>query len=174
MDCNAATRNVPPCLCGGGCREYLLPLVGMPGTRRADALHEACWCLALYKSRRWNEAKEASEQRVEGTLIKWRLKIEDWKFLRPVLKTRWRSNKRQSRAGSKRHSRAENWKPREKTWLKSVFEKYFTFLVKIIAKIFGGVKYFYYLCCVKSEEWRVKSEESSTKAPKDYSLTSHY
>ena len=99
-----------------GCREYLLPLVGMPGTRRADALHEACWCLALYKSRRWNEAKEASEQRVEGTLIKWRLKIEDWKFLRPVLKTRWRSNKRQSRAGSKRHSWAENWKPREKTW----------------------------------------------------------
>ena len=38
MDCNAATRNVPPCLCGGGCREYLLPLVGMPCTRRADAL----------------------------------------------------------------------------------------------------------------------------------------
>ena len=167
MDCNAATRNVPPCLCGGG-------VSGIPAAVSRDAWNEACWCLALYKSRRWNEAKEASEQRVEGTLINWRLKIEDWKFLRPVLKTRWRSNKRQSRAGSKRHSWAENWKPREKTWLKSVFEKYFTFLVKIIAKIFGGVKYFYYLCCVKSEEWRVKSEESSTKAPKDYSLTSHY
>ena len=24
---------------GEGCLEYLLPLVGMPGTRRADALH---------------------------------------------------------------------------------------------------------------------------------------
>ena len=95
MDCNAATRNVPPCLCGGG-------VSGIPAAVSRDAWNEACWCLALYKSRRWNEAKEASEQRVEGTLINWRLKIEDWKFLRPVLKTRWRSNKRQSRAGSKR------------------------------------------------------------------------
>ena len=61
MDCNAATRNVPPWFVGEGCREYLLPFVGMstavrrdvhcrssgcllsfvgmPGTRRADALH---------------------------------------------------------------------------------------------------------------------------------------
>jgi hypothetical protein len=54
MDCNAATRNVPPWFCGGGvsgipaavrrdvhCRSSgcLLSFVGMPGTRRADALH---------------------------------------------------------------------------------------------------------------------------------------
>ena len=60
MDCNTATRNMPPWFCVGGgntcyrssgihaavsrdarCRLLgcPLPFVGMPGTRRADALH---------------------------------------------------------------------------------------------------------------------------------------
>ena len=35
MDCNAATRNVPPCLCGGG-------VSGMPAAVSRDAWNEAC------------------------------------------------------------------------------------------------------------------------------------
>ena len=45
MDCNAATRNVPPCLCGEGSREYLLPLVGMPAVVCWDARCRLSGCL---------------------------------------------------------------------------------------------------------------------------------
>ncbi len=34
MDCNAATRNVPPCMCGG--------VSGIPAAVSRDAWNEAC------------------------------------------------------------------------------------------------------------------------------------
>jgi len=93
--CNAQRADLV-CV-GEGSREYrppfggcllpivgiLPPIVGLPAAVRGDAWNESCWCLALYKNRHWNEAKEASEQSVEGTLINWR-------FLCLVLKTRWK------------------------------------------------------------------------------------
>ena len=45
MDCNAATRNVPPWFVGEGCREYLLPFVGMSTAVRRDACCRLSGCL---------------------------------------------------------------------------------------------------------------------------------
>ena len=160
MDCNAATRNVPPWLCGGGesgipaadCRDaccrlsgILLPIVGMPAAVLGDAWNESCWCLALYKNRHWNEAKEASEQSVESTLINWKpsgkLKIE-------------------------------RLKPSENIWQSWVWKIFYIFSEENCKNIWWFQKL---VVPLQRWKWRVKvkREESSPKAPTDCFLTSH-
>ena len=154
MDCNAATRNVPPWLVWGrgvgdtGRRlsGILLPIVGMPAAVLGDAWNESCWCLALYKNRHWNEAKEASEQSVESTLINWKpsgkLKIE-------------------------------RLKPSENIWQSWVWKIFYIFSEENCKNIWWFQKL---VVPLQRWKWRVKvkSEESSEKAPTDCSLTSHH